>query len=301
MLLPMRAPLRLGFVLLLLLPAAAEAATVEVPEQVLSTNVPFAVNGAASGATVNLTVGLVSKQYTSATSADVFTVPGVATGWQAWAARVTSGGTSETFSGRVYVDPAVSSLTSSMAALAVQVAELEAALDDLNATQGNVTALQLRMNHTLNQMFDALLAATTGGANLEANVTEAMRKAANEVLLAGPIQKDDVTQLTDESRSASVQANRAASWGLYATLAAAACILLTILLGLFLFKQLQQTRGDFLVYVLALAAHSGITPQSPEFQQALAATGHKPKEPKEKKSRKEKLKGKKGKDEKAGG
>ncbi len=289
---------------MLLAPGMAAATTVDVPDMVLQASVPFAVSGATAGATVNLTVGSVSRQFTSVTNADVFTVSGVATGWQSWAVRVTTGSTVESFSGRIYVDPAVSSLGVSLASVTAQLTALSAALNGLNATNVNATdglaALQERMNHTLNQMFDALLAATTGGANLEANVTEAMRKAANEVLLAGPIQKDDVAQLTDESRSASLQANRAATWGLYATLAAGACILLTILLGLFLFKQMQQTRGDFLVYVLALAAHSGITPQSPEFQQALAATGHTPKQPKEKKSRKEKLKGKKGKDEKAG-
>ena len=265
----MRPPIRLlGILVLLLLPGLAKAdATVSVPSMVLEDRVPFAVDNASVGATVNLTVGLVSRQYTSVTDADVFTVGGTATGWQAWAARVTSGSTSETFSGRVYVDPTLGKVMAQLAAM--------------NATQE-------RQNHTLNQLFDALLAATMGGANLEANVTEAMRRAANEVLLAGPIQKDDVTQLTDESRAASIQANRAASWGLYATLAAGVCVLLTVMLGLFLYKQLQQTRGDFLVYVLALAAHSGITPQSPEFQQALAATGHKPKEPKA--PRKERLK-----------
>lgn len=280
---------------LLALAGPVHAITVDVPGFVFQPSVPFAVGGATPGASVNLTVGSTSREFSAVTSSDVFTLTGLASGWQPWAARIENGSSTDTFSGRVYIDGSITSLSASIANLLTEINALSTKLDNANATtvegQDDLTALQGRMNVTVNQILDALLNATTGGANLEANVTEAMRRAARDVLNAQvPVTTTDLDQVSAAAGAAEARADSAASWALYATLAAAAAAFVAIAIGLLLFQQLQKTRGDFLVYVLALAAKSGITPESPEFQQALAATGHKPKEPKPKKEKKVKEK-----------
>jgi hypothetical protein len=278
--------LSLAAILLLLAPGAS-ASTVDVPEMVLQASVPFLVKDATAGSNVTMTVGLVSISRITTTSSQVFTVTGVANGWQAWAVTVDDG-TPETFSGSVYVDGSISALSVQVAALQTALDTLEDKVEGTNATglqsEANVTADLESVNKTVREILVALLTATTGGAPLPGNVSEAIRRATAESLGGSEAGQAalaaDVAAVQDTTEEASASAASAVTWATYAAMAAAAAALLMICVGLFLFQQLQKNRQEFLVYVLALAAHSGITPQSPEFMHALEATGHVPKEKK---------------------
>lgn len=273
----------------LLCTGSAAAATVDVPGMVLQSSVPFAINGAAAGSSVNLTVGTVSREFVAVTGSDVFTIAGASTGWQAWAARVENGSGTDSFSGRVYVDGTVAALATSLSGLSAQVTALSNQLAAVNDTteeaHEDLDDLATRMNRTLNQVMAALERVTTGAGTLDVNVTEAMRRAAAEVLSSQALGSRQVDDLQTAASSAELEAARAASWATYAALAAAVAALLMIVVGMLLFMQVQRSRQESLVYVLALAAHAGITPESPEFQQAVAALGHTPKGDKPKKEK----------------
>lgn len=280
---PARLLVLLASALLLTVPGAA-ASNVEVPAMVLQGSVPFLVTGAAAGSNVTMTVGTVANHQLTSAASHVFILASVPAGWHVWTATV-SGSPPESFSGTIYVDTSLAALIADLNALE---AALAATQDDVEATdaavaaaEANLTARIQSVNKTARETLVAILTATTGSAPLPGNVTEAVRRAATEVFTDQALSNADldskVSTLQETADGSSVAAQSATTWATYAALAAAAAALLMIAVGMLLFVQLQRTRQEFLVYVLALAAHSGITPESPEFQQALSAIGHSPK------------------------
>src|SRR5690349_17111221 len=115
---PMRAVAFLftALMLLVLSPVASAASTVFVPPSVLGTSVPVRVTDAPAGATVNFTVGAVSVEGTATAGVATLSAPHVATGIDAYTVVVTKGNaTPETFTGSVYVDPALVTVTAQLA------------------------------------------------------------------------------------------------------------------------------------------------------------------------------------------
>jgi len=274
--------------------AADAASTVAVPDLVLHASVPVRVQGAASGSTVTFVVGGVTATGTTTTADDRFLAASVPAGFQSWTVTVVHAGVTETFTGTVNVDTTLDALTASVAALAVQVADLTTAgtAQDaaIAANAAKLTDLATQVEAT-NVSLSAAIATAAATPALPADFKDVVATAVSGAVkqtnggLTSRIQGTNATAL-----AASDAAEGARSFALYAALGAVVAALISAITSAFLFLKIQKSHQEVLVFMLALASHSGLTSDSPEFQRAVDALRGPSKPAKEKKPKPEKAK-----------
>jgi hypothetical protein len=273
--------------LLLLLPAPASAAAPSsfVPTLVMDDTVPAYVSGAPTGAEVTLEVGDASATKTVADGVALVKLAGMTEGLHEWSLSILANNVTTTTHGFVLVDTRLEDIYTALALdrsdshSASAIANLTASL---NAFEARLKAGQKQMQANLTKQLVLLpgQAAENVTVLVEGNLSAS---GATRVTLANPALRDDIQRIQATSAQAETVANGARSvgiWAAFATLALALC-LFPLNLGLML--QARKARRETLVFLLVLSARAGITPDSPEFQQALAAfDGKKPKVPKQK-------------------
>jgi hypothetical protein len=249
----MRARCLLAALALLLLPALpAQAATTSyVPGLVLDGTVPGYVSGTVAGAEVTLTVGDASATKVAAADSVVVQVAGLKAGLHEWSLAVLAHNVTTTTRGFVMVDTRLEDVYT---ALSLARADPRSA-----AALGNLTARLARLPGQ---------AAENVTVFVEGNASAAGGRVA---LASNPSLRQDLQRVQAATSQTQEVARSARSFGLWATLAALGGAALMLPLNLLHMAQARRSRREALVFLLVLAARAGITPDSPEFQQAVAA------------------------------
>jgi hypothetical protein len=271
--------------LLLLLPAPAHAATSSyVPGLVLDGTVPAYVTGTVAGAEVKLTIGDASATKVAASTSATVAVTGLKEGLHEWTLSILASNVTTTTRGFVLVDTRLQDID---AALALDRADPRSASAIGNLTKA-LQALEARLQAG-QRLFQANVTARLARLPAQAaeNVTvfvEANATAAGQtrLTLANPALREDMQRIQAATSQTQAVARDARSLGLWTIGAALALALALLPLNVVLVLQARKSRREALVFLLVLAARAGITPDSPEFRQALAAfDGKEPKAAKE--------------------
>ena len=243
----------------LLLAASPVLAETEVsaPSYVFTSTAPFLVKGAPPAATVNITVGPRSFQGTASGDVDVFQVTSVPDGLHPWVVKVTKAGTTTMVNGSMLIDGRITAMLAQLSAI------------QLNLTDENATGtLAARLAAVEADLADLTENTTKLRVELPENVTKDLDGAVKQAVTAATlINAPDPNKAKADSaaiRAAESNAN-------LAFYAAAACAVLLLVVAWLLVREMRRVHRETLVFVLAIAAHSGITPESPEFAQALEA------------------------------
>lgn len=296
-----RPPTRACALLLLVCAAFATvppaAATSYVPDMVLGPNVPAYVSGVLVGDQVTLAVASLSSSKVATTSTVTLSVAGVPAGLHEWTLSILSSGVTTSTSGFVLVDTRVEDVYGSILAHKEQdsPAATEANLTaQLKALEGRTSASDNATRLLVNQQLATLRAAANATkaelaglpghvvGNLTGGINVTVDQKANAQMLA---RMAELQAGNDAVRQTALAAEQAGTYGLYAA-GGVAVVLLAV--AWVLSRQAGRNRRETLVMLMLLATKAGITPDSPEFQQAMDAFDGKRKKTK-------KLKGKKGK------
>jgi hypothetical protein len=239
------------------------AVTSYVPGMVMGRTVPAFVSGADEGSVVTLSLGPLSAERESAGEDLTVEVAGVAPGLHAWDLSITEDGVTTTTHGHVLVDDRLDVVQAALlalrgddralSALANLTSALEQAQDELragqNSTEERVAGLPEDVADNVTAAIEAFAVQLSNGTLLGAVATPPAAPPAETAPAAAP-------------------AAPLALWSAVAAAALALAAAVGVALG---WLQGRRHRRETMVLLLALAARSGITPQSQEFQLALQA------------------------------
>jgi len=263
----MRALASLPALALALLPLATLAASavsaapsVHAPQSSLDGSVLFAFSGVDAGTLATVEMAGKSYQHTVTTSSFTIQVPKVADGFQRWWANVTlaNGNLSWADTGYVDVDTSLVRVAGQMGQLQRDVSSLQNKTNAQAAVSKGLAANVTKIQHGVDVL-------RSGNASSPAPQTQVVRP--------GPVGLD------------------LASPNVMILLGIVLACALLLGVNMAIVWQVRKRNRESMVFLLALAGHEGVTPESPEFQQALAALhqtvkGKKPKKEKEAKKAK---------------
>ncbi|MEA3202876.1 MAG: hypothetical protein QOI63_542 [Thermoplasmata archaeon] len=260
--------------LLLLLPApcASAATTSYVPSLVLDGTVPAYVAGTVAGAEVTLAIGASSATKLAAADTVSLELAGLKEGLHEWTLSILAANVTTTTHGYVMVDTRLEDIYTALALdraeprSASAIGNLTAAL---HALEAKLRADQARLQGNLTARMSLLPGQV--GQNVTVYVEGNASAAGAKVTLANPALQKDMQRIQAATAQTETVARGARSYGLWATAAVVALAALLLPLNAIVVLQARKARREALVFLLALAARSGVTPDSPEFQQALAA------------------------------
>jgi hypothetical protein len=280
----MRARVTMAFVLsLLLLPMGAHSASAAtatfVPGLVLDGTVPAYVSGTTAGTEVKLTIEGASATKTAAKDSAVVELAGMKAGLHEWTLAVTANNITTTTHGFVLVDTRMEDI---YAALALErsgswyMSTFDNLTVALHAMEGRLQASQRQMQENLTGRIAGLPGHVAQ--NVTASIVEnGSGIASANLTLSSPALREGMQRIQAASSQAQAVAQDARSLGLWAVAAALVLTVALLPLNVVLILHARKARREALVFLLVLAARAGITPDSPEFQHALAAfDGKKP-------------------------
>ncbi|MHB1261868.1 MAG: hypothetical protein ACYC2H_09160 [Thermoplasmatota archaeon] len=260
----------MGFLALILLALSTLAmpvgavTTSYVPGMVLGGTVPAFVSGAPEGAIVSLSLGTSSAERESTGEDLTVEVAGVLPGLYAWELGITEDGVTTTTYGHVLVDDRLDVVQAALLALRSD----EGALSAL----ANLTTALAEMQHELldgQNRTDAQVAGLPDDVAL--NVTSALEEFAQQLSNGSFLGAADPPATPAAVAAPVEQPAPAVPLALWPVAVAAGLALAAVAAVATSWLQGRRHRRETMVLLLALAARSGITPQSQEFQLALQA------------------------------